>query len=255
MARGTLTLAAILVCLSSAASAQTADQLVAKNLKARGGLEKIHSVQSMRMTGKMTLGPTMEAPFVMTVRRPKKVRIDLLLPGMTGTQAFDGQTAWMRMPVNGSSDTQTLPAEEGTRFEEQADFDGPLVDYKRKGTKVELAGRDSVDGAKAYKLRVTLKNGDVRYLYLDPDRYLEIKVDGKRTINGTDLEFESALGDYRNVNGLMIAHSIRNSAKGMEQHQSVTIDKIELNVETPDSLFALPPGAKPAPQKSGSSPG
>src|SRR5262249_30266986 len=119
-------------------------------------------------------------------------------------------------------------------------------DYKQKGNKVELLGKETVDSTEAYKLKVTLKNGDVRNLYLDSQRFLEVRTEGKRTMQGTEIDFVSAIGDYRNVDGLWIAHSIEKGAKGMAQKQKVQVEKVELNVDTPDTLFAVPAGVTPA---------
>jgi outer membrane lipoprotein-sorting protein len=227
--------------------AQTVDELIAKNVQARGGIEKLKAVKSIRMTGKMTMGPGMEAPFVMEMKRPRNMRVEFTIQGMTGVQAYDGEKAWMLMPFMGKKDPELMPAEETKEAAEESDFDGPLVDYKEKGNSVELVGKEKVEGTDAYKLKVTLKSGDVRYLYLEGDSYLEIKGESKRKMRGTEIEGESIIGDYKDEGGLMIPHSIETGAKGSPQKQKLTIEKVELNAQVDDARFKMPAAAAPAP--------
>src|SRR5262249_2909822 len=216
------------------------DELIAKNIEARGGMAKLKAVQSSRATGKMVGGPGMEFPISMINKRPNSTRIDFTVQGMTGIQAYDGKTAWMSMPFMGKKDPEAMPADDAKLFIENADMDGALVDYKTKGHTVELIGKEQVEGADASKLKLTLKGGDVRYLYLDAETYLEIKDEGKITMRGTEVETESMMGDYKEVGGLMVAHSIEQGMKGNPQRRKIVIDKVEMNVDLPDSLFAMP---------------
>jgi hypothetical protein len=166
--------------------------------------------------------------------------MEFTFQGMTGVQAYDGKKAWMSMPFMGKKDPEAMPPEEAKSVAEQADFDGPLMDYKEKGNTVELVGKEQVEGADAYKLKVTLKSGDVRYYFLDAETFLDIKVEAKRMIRGTEVEGESYIGDYKDVGGMMVAHSIENGAKGSPQRQKIVIEKIEVNPAVSDSLFAMP---------------
>ena len=231
---------ALLAPFATVASAQTVDELIAKNIEAKGGMAKLKAVKSMRASGKMIGGQGMEIPFVMTNKRPKSAKIEFTFQGMTGMQVYDGKTAWMSMPFMGKKEPEVMPPDEAKMIEEQADFDGPLMDYKEKGHTVELAGKEQVEGADAYKIKVTLKGGDVRTIYLDAETYLEIKVEAKRTIRGSEVEGESLLSDYKEVGGMMMAHVMESGAKGSPQRQKLVIDKIELNVDAADNLFAMP---------------
>ena len=226
--------------------AQNVDEIIAKNIEARGGLDKIKAVQSARQSGKMEFGPGLEAPGVMVQKRPNYVRLDFTVQGLTATQAYDGKSGWAIMPFTGKKDPEAMSADETKDFEDEADLDGPLVDYKSKGHTVELLGKEKVEGTDAYKLKLTRKNGDVDTIYIDADSFLEIKEEQKRTIRGTDRETETTLGDYREVNGLMFPFAIASSTKGSPQQQKLTIEKIELNVPLEDSSFKMP-AATPAP--------
>jgi hypothetical protein len=218
----------------------TVDDIIAKNIKARGGLEKLKAVKTMRMTGHMSVGPGTEAPMVIEVKRPDKLRLDITVQGMTLTQAYDGKVGWQINPFGGSKNAEPMSAEELKEAAEQADMDGPLVDWKAKGHKVELVGKEKVEGTDVYKLKVTLKNGNVRYFFIDADSYLDIKGEAKRSVRGTEVETEQTIGDYKEVGGLLIPHSFEGGAKGKPEKQKITVEKIELDVPVEDARFAMP---------------
>jgi outer membrane lipoprotein-sorting protein len=222
------------------ASAQTLDEVLAKNYKALGGLDKIKAVQTIRMTGTMTVGPGMEAPFILEQKRPNLARMEFTIQGMTGVQAYDGKVGWQLMPFQGRKDPEPLPEDAMRQMEEQSDFDGPLMDYKAKGNTVELVGKDKVEGSDVYKLKVTLKNGDLLYIYLDADQYLEVRTESKTSVRGTDVEGESTIGDYKEVGGLMFPHAMEQGQKDNPQKMKMTINKIELNVPIDDARFKMP---------------
>ncbi|MGO9515408.1 MAG: LolA family protein, partial [Candidatus Korobacteraceae bacterium] len=203
MLRKLVPVASLIFLLTPILSAQTVDEIIAKNVQARGGMDKIKSVQTIRSTATMTMGPGMEAPGSMIVKRPDMARLEFTIQGLTAIQAYDGKNAWQVMPFMGKKEPEMMSADDKKDIEENADIDGPLVDYKSKGNKIELLGKDKIEGTSAYKLKVTLKNGDVITDYLDADSFLEIKQEMKRTVRGSEQEIESSLGDYKEVNGVM----------------------------------------------------
>ncbi|HET9326973.1 MAG TPA: outer membrane lipoprotein-sorting protein [Candidatus Eisenbacteria bacterium] len=247
MLRKTLTGLTLAVVMASPLAAQTADELVAKNIQARGGADKIKAVKSTRTTGKMVMGQGIEAPFVIYERRPNQTRMEFSFQGMSGVQAFDGKNGWAVMPFMGKKEPEAVPDEESKLMQDNADMDGPLVDYKAKGHKVELVGKEQVEGADAYKLKLTMKSGKTRNIYLDADTYLEIKMEAKRTVRGNEVDGETTYGDYKEENGLMLPHTIETGVKGAPQKQKLVLEKFEINNDLPDSLFAMPAGTKPAP--------
>jgi outer membrane lipoprotein-sorting protein len=239
MLRRLLATAATLALLAPLAHAQSVDEVLAKHFEAQGGLENLKKIQSMRMTGKMTLGPGMEAPFTMERARPNLQRMDFTFSGMTGTQASDGKTAWLVMPFMGKKDPEPMPAEDAKQFNEE-DFDGPMVDYKTKGHTVELLGKESVEGAECFKLKITRKDGRVETTWLDAETYLAIKTESKRKVRGTEMETESLFGDYKDVNGFLLAHAMDQGAKGAPQRQKMTFEKIEVNPKLDLARFTMP---------------
>lgn len=235
---------------SAAVWAQTADEIIDKHLQALGGKDKLKAVQSQRMTGKMVMGQGMEAPFILETVRPNKMRIEFTIQGMTGIQAFDGKNGWAVMPFLGKTEPEAMPEEERQAMEEQADIDGLLMDYKEEGRQVEYAGKEDLEGTPVHKLKVTLKNGDISYVYIDAEQFLQLKMVGKRKIRGQEVESEILFGDFKTVDGLVIPHSVEQKMAGAPGGMVMTVSKIEINPGIEDSRFAMPAAEKkesPAP--------
>lgn len=233
------------LALAATAGAQTADEVIAKYVAARGGLDKIKAIQSLDITLKANQ-QGLEFPGSMRLKRQDRMRLEMTIQGKTMVQAYDGKTAWMIMPFLGSPDPQPMSADDAKDVIEQADIDGPMVDYKAKGHAVEFIGKEDVDGSPAYKLKLTLKNGDVSYIYIDTETGLEVKETSKRKQQGSEIEVDSYLSNYKPVNGVLFAYAIENKVQGKQVGQ-FTIDDIKVNVPIEDSIFAMPAAApKPA---------
>lgn len=220
----------------------TLDDVLDNYYAAIGGLEAWQSLQATKSEGRMTVGPGMEAPFTVWTARGKKSRVDFTFQGMTGTQAVDGETGWMIMPFTGNPDPEPMPEDQTELMLEDADLDGPLVGYQEDGIQLELLGMEEVEGTPSYKIQVTLASGDVQYYYLDADYYLPIRVEGTRELQGQTIDFYTNLGDYKEVDGLLMAHSIESGSPAMPQGQTqvMTIDTVELNPEIPEGFFSMP---------------
>jgi hypothetical protein len=243
-----------LALLAMPVSAQTAEEIVAKYIKTIGGAEKIEAIKTLRRTGKFTGGGGFEAVVIQENKRPQMARQEFTIQGMTGVNAYDGKTGWKIEPWQGKKDAEPLGEEELKQIQEDADFDGPLVNYQQKGNKVEFVGAEPVEGTDAFKLKVTLKNGDVSYYFMDTDYYVPIKIESKRTVRGAEREFETTLGDYKEVAGVYLPHSIESGVKGSPNKSQITFEKIEANVALDDSRFKQPTSpAKPAGSEEGKS--
>ena len=243
-------LAVSLFCFSVSMSAQTADELVAKNLQARGGLEKMKAIKSLRMTGMVDNGG-FKAEVGQERARPNLLRQTFSLQGMTQVTAYDGNAGWQINPFGGRKDPERLGDEQLRSLAEDADFDGPLIDAQAKGNKVEYIGHDQVDGDDVYKLKVTLKNGDIFYYSLDPDTYIEIQIEKQRFVRGAVRETVTLLGSFKPVNGVMFPFSIASGPKdNPEAGGKVTIQKMEANVALDNKDFKMPAAleSKPGPK-------
>ncbi len=224
----------------AAVQAQTAEELIEKNLKATGGREKIEAVKSFRMTGKMVAPQGMEIPMVMEYKEPDKIRTEATIQGMTMIQALNGKDGWMVAPFMGKKDPEKMSADDVKQAEEQMDSFDMLTKYKEKGHTIEYAGKEDIEGTPAYKLKVTKKSGDVSYLFLDSESYLLVKTNGKTAVQGQVVETDTTLGDYKPVEGVLYPHSIETQLKGMPGKMSLTFSKVEVNPALDDSRFAMP---------------
>lgn len=240
MLRKWLGVVALVALVAVPAGAQTVDDILAKNTTAKGGLAKLKAVNSVRASGRVTLGPNMEAPIIFEQKRPRSIRVEVTVQGLTIIQAFDGTVGWMLNPMSGNKDPEPMPAEMLKNIEEQADVDGPFIDYKAKGTTIELLGKDSADGAECYKLKLTLKSGDTRTYFINAETFLEVKVEAKTTVRGAETESDTIIGDWKPVEGMMMAFSMDAGQKGAPARQRITLEKIEVNPALDDARFKLP---------------
>lgn len=236
---------------SAAAQAPTVEDLIKKNLDAKGGKEKIEAIKSARVKGTMSM-MGMEAPFVWEWKAPNKLRMEFTMQGMTGIQAYDGASGWMHMPFMGKTEPEKMSAEDAKQLADQADFGGPFINTKEKGYTLEYVGEGEADGTPCQKIKVTKEDGDVSIIYLDKDNWLEIKQESKAKVRGQDMESNTDIGDYKEVGGLMLAHSYQMSTPAMPgQKQSLTFNQIELNADIADERFVMPAPKPAEPKKEG----
>ena len=234
--------AAVLLGAASSAFAYTADELAAKNVAAKGGAEKLAALHSLRLTGKVLVnGDTLQLGYVATVARPDSVRLEATLQGLTLIQAYDGTQGWKVNPFQGRKDPEKMSADDAKELsEDAADFTGALVDWKAKGYKLDYLGTEDVDGTDAYKLRVTRPNGDITYVFLDPEYFLEIRTINRRIQHGVPRETVTDYGDYEQVNGVYFAFSQASGPNGSSDRQKLQFDKAEANAPIDGALFRFP---------------
>lgn len=231
--------AILLFLIAKAAAAISADELIAKNVEARGGMEKLQAVRSIHQTGTVQNGST-SMSYTWMAKRDNLLREELSWQGLTMVTALDGSDGWRVSPFRGRLDPERIAADEVKSLQLDADFDGPMVDYKKKGNTVEYIGTEDVDGTEAHKLKVTLRNGNVRYVYFDPDYFLEIRWLDQIRIRGALRETETDLGNYEQVEGVYFPFSFESGDKGQSKDQKITIQKMEVNTELNEALFHFP---------------
>ena len=240
-------------------------QIVEKNVNARGGLERWRTLQTLEMKGKMQAGgnrrPTLpvpgtkigqevrsqrpteqaELPFVMELHRGRKQRLEIQFNGQTAVQVYDGSQGWKLRPFLNRHDVEKYTPEELKTAAQQCDLDGCLIDYAAKGSKVEMAGIDQVEGRSAYNLKVTDKNGYVRHVWVDADSFLEVKFDGTpRRLDGKYHPAATYVRDYRSVNRLMMPYLMETAVEGVKDTEKIQIEEIVSNPKLDDSKFAMP---------------
>jgi hypothetical protein len=233
---------ALLLALASplAAHALTADELIARNLEARGGVEKLAAINTVKMTGKMKIGD-FELAVVNYVSRGNGYRFEGSLQGFTIVQAYDGAQGWQIQPFEGRRDAEKMSDDDAGSLADQMAVEGVLLAAKNKGSTVTSLGTEDLDGTLAYKLRVVEKDGDEYTYFLDPDTFLEIKMVEKRRLRGAEQETEYELGDYEKVEGVYFPLSVEQGVRGSPQKQQLNYDKIEANVPIEPSIFKMPP--------------
>ena len=235
-------LLAIAALTSSApAFAQTADEIVAKNMQAKGGAEKWKSIASVKMSGTVS-GQGGQAALTAYTKRPNLSRQDILTPKGKLVRAFDGVTPWVLPP--GADIGREVSGPEAEAVRSNSDFDGPLVDYAAKGHKLELIGKEKAAGVDVYHLKMTRKDGRIEHYYFDADSGLEVKRSIELdTGGGLTQNLETEMSNFKSVDGIMVPHTLKQSISGKPVAQ-VNFDKIEINAPMDDALFKMPAAGK-----------
>src|ERR1700733_9883352 len=204
-------LCAAILCFGVAptpTAAQTASQILAKVYVARGGLTRIKALRSERITGTISFGSEASGPFTVELKRPMKMHMTLSVQNQTMVRVYDGTQGWANNPFAGKANPEAMSDEDIQNISEEADFDGPLVDYAKKGNKLELVGKDKVEDKDVWRVRLTTKNGDVRYYLFDAQTLLLLKWEGNRHAEGKEFPVESYFRDYRDVDGVKFAFQV-----------------------------------------------
>jgi len=260
--------------------ALTAQQIVERNIAARGGAAAWHGVQSISYTGSLDAGrarpdnglnpasrerllnkpgkPTKIAqsaqpdpavvdegipvtlPYTLYMARPHKQRIEIKFQDETLVQVYDGQHGWKLQPYLKRGMALPFSAEEMKQARQFQEIDGPLVDYAAKGTKVALDGTDEIEGHPAYRLKLTLKGGDVRRVWVDAQSFLDVQIDGARRFNGHAVAQYTALRDFRSVDGVKVPYLMETRTEGLPDREKIVVDKVALNPKLDDALFGKP---------------
>ncbi|MEO0346625.1 MAG: hypothetical protein AAF229_10235 [Pseudomonadota bacterium] len=244
-----LVLAVTALLLSGTAMSADLDEILSCNFETMGGIDNIKAVESARMTGTMTMGP-MQAPFTIEFLQPNNVRMEFEIQGMVAVQAYDGETGWAVMPFMGKTTPEKMADDELKSIQEMAEWEGPLVDWQEKGHAVELIGTEDIEGTEAYAIKIVrAESGDASTIYLDTEYCLPFLSKGVRDIQGNEMAFSQSIGDYKEVGGIVMAHSmIASIGDGpTPMQQAITIEKAELNVsDISADRFAMPAAEAPA---------
>lgn len=231
----------------------TIAQVLARAYTARGGLVRLHALQGQRVSGTISFGNDASGPFFVEFRRPLKMHMELTVQNQTVVRIFDGKEGWANNPFAGKAAAEPMTEDDLKNINEEADFEGPLVDFHKKGNKVELVGKDKVADKDVWRVKMTTKNGDNRYYLFDATTFLLLKWEGKRQAQGKEIPMQSYFRDYREVGGMKFAFAIDSGSSASDLTQKIIIEKIELNPQVPESEFAKPaaPGETATPAAPG----
>jgi outer membrane lipoprotein-sorting protein len=236
-ARARAILLASVFMTTGTVQAQTVDELVARNLEAKGGADKLRAVTSVKITGKISAQGT-ETTLISWLKRPNLFRRELQTAGTSTLIGFDGKTVWSVDPRRGSDAPEEVTGPMANMFREQADFDGPLLDYKQRGFTIELVGKETYRDKPVYHLKITSKSGQMQHFFLDAETGLEAKTVTPVDQGGLKGEAVTELSNYQKVNGFAIPFTMQQSM-GTDAAR-ITLEKVEFNVPIDESMFRMP---------------
>ena len=241
----------------------TAEQIIERNVAARGGLQAWRGVQTLSMTGKLEAGgnesPTypvqgvksggvqlpkrpaeqMQLPFRLETKRSRKVRLEIDFRGQTAIQTYDGTHGWKLRPFLNRHEVEPFTADEMQAAAFQSDLDGPLVDYAAKGTKAELEGTEKVEGKDNYRLKLTFKDGQSQHVWLDAKTFLESKIEGTpRRLDGKNHPVEIYYREYKTVSGIVVPYVTETKVQGVKQTEKIEVEQVVVNPRVEDARFA-----------------
>jgi outer membrane lipoprotein-sorting protein len=263
--------------LPAAAQAKlTAAQVVEKNIAARGGAQTWHGVQTMSWSGKMDAGAgdsversrrfaqnqghlsnshmahgnmaagdkgdkQVQLPFKHEMKRPNKSRTEIEFAGKTAVQVFDGSNGWKFKPFLNRNDVEPFSADEAKMESEDPGIGGYLIDHAARGAKVDLDGMEKVEGHDAYKLKVTSKTGGVKYVWVDAQSFLDVKVSGDpRRMDGKMHNVYVYQRDFRDVQGVKVPFVLETAVEGYRETHKAMLETVAVNPKLDDSLFTKP---------------
>jgi len=217
-------------------SAQTADEIVAKNIEAMGGAEKLKEIKTQYMEGSMEAqGQTI--PIKRWVKQDAAMRLEFVVNNSNNVQVVTGSTGWTLMPVMQQTAPEDMDPAVVKLMKSQLDLRGELYDYKGKGRKVELLGKEAVNGSPAWKLKITTPDGTNGIAYLDAQTYLLVKTTNHTTVEGREMDLVTTLSDYKKTaDGLAYPGTTEQQPGGVK----ISVLKVETNLPVADSLFSKP---------------
>jgi outer membrane lipoprotein-sorting protein len=220
------------------------EQIIERNVAARGGLAAWHDAKTLSVAGEIDAGgkPNHVLPYVLKEKRPHKSRLEITFKDQTSIQVFDGAQGWKVRPFLNRNEVEPYTAAESkSATSAEQDMDGPLVDHAARGTQVSLAGTDTIEGHPAYKLLLTFRGGAKRILWIDAGSFLELKMDGEpRKLDGKMHAVATYFRDYKVEHGLNLPHTQETTVEGYKQTYKMTITRVAVNEPLEDGLFQKP---------------
>jgi len=231
----TLILTALMLFAFVGTQAQSLDKVLEKHFEATGH-DKMADVKTFKIKAKMSM-MGMDMPMDMIIKKPNKFRTEIDMMGQKTIQAYDGEKGWMINPMMGPG-AQALEGEQLSQAMDQADMEGELYDFKKKGHNAELIGKVNADGVEAYRIKFTGKDGNVKNYFIDANTYLVLKVKATVKAQGQSMEIESKMLEYQNIDGIQMPKKIEVVLP--MGTQSIIMEEIKFNEEVDDAIFAQP---------------
>lgn len=226
-----------LAVFTIAPQAQTMDEILTKYYAAVNQ-EKLNTIQTVIMKGKVLQGG-MEIPFNLYQKRPATLKTEATFQGMSIISVYDSGKGWMINPLAGINEPQPLPQEQLDEMKDQADMDGYLFNYEKKGYKLELLPEEDIEGVKAFLIKVTKPNGNEIVNFIDSESYVVLKMKAKVKVQGVERETETLLSNYKPVSEMVFPFNMETKMGGQTVVQ-IVVDSVEIDKDLPDSFFAKP---------------
>ena len=220
----------LILVFAQFAQGQTVDEVINKHIEAMGGRENLSKIKNIVMEGSLNYQGT-DIGIVITTVNNKLNRQDITVNGMQGFDMLTEKEGWAYMPFMGMQKPELKTSDEVKENQADMDLAGPLVDYVSKGHKVELTGKEVVDGKNCYKIKLNLAGGKVLVVYIDVESNLISRTIDKRKVNGQEVDLQTDLADYKDVEGVKMAYSIT------QQYGTTYITSIKVNQTIPESAF------------------
>jgi hypothetical protein len=232
--------ALLLVVFSAFASAQTAEELIAKHIKATGG-ENWSKVEAVKMEATIAADAAagMSIGWTMTTIRDKAARMDVAVMGMVQTSVVNGDQGWSTNPFMGKTDAEPLTGDQVKAMRDQTDIDGTVIGYKEKGYTVEYVGKEDVDGTEAHKIKVNKGGKKVEYIFYDPQTSYEIKNVQVDEVDGQEVETSTVFSNFKPVNGIVMPHTMQ-QANPMMGNTTITLSNVTFNPVVDMKIFDMP---------------
>jgi hypothetical protein len=216
------------------------DDLISRNAAARGGADAWRAVSTLRLAGEMDLGQKLHVPYLLEQKRPGRMCLEFEFNGKKAVQCVNGKTGWKQLPFMGRTAPEPMTAAELQEIAGTVDPEGLLLDSYERGLHVELVGHETVDGRSTSKLQVTLPNGTLRWVYLDDETALEVKLEAMRKLRGRERLMETTYSDWTRVDGLLIPRRQETRYHGEAESHFITVENISVNPPIDDRRFAMP---------------
>ena len=220
--------------------ARFVSELVDRNIEARGGSEAWGEVNSLRLTGLMDVGQGLYLPYILEQQRPSDMCLEFVFDGDTTVQCTTGDQGWKIVPFRGRKTAQSLTESELREISDSADLYGLLYNYKERGIVIEYQGNQTLSGQETYKLKINLPKGAVRWLYLDTETALEVKLEALRKVGGKDRRVDTFYSDWKSVNDLLISHRQETQTEGDSSKHAITVQTAKINPLLPKMRFQKP---------------
>lgn len=217
-------------CAAAVAGEPSVDSILAKHLAARGGADRLRALQSVRLVGRVDAGGGREARVVREIARPNHSRFEFTVQGVTSVYVSDGKQGWAMAPVDGTMRRSPMSDDAVAEAAEQADVEGPLVDWRTKGHRVELLGREQVGGREAFHLRVTLASGASREQYIDVRSHQLVRTVATHKVRGREVRIVTTMRDFKKTSGLTFPRRITVRAEGRPNELLVIVERVEVEL-------------------------